>query len=108
MAVLKSKSDFCVPFYEIAYRVLMMPLVCICLKLLKNKMLENFLSWFGKYSLEIYVLQMLMIGTMDKVLQSLGFQSENYQIWQTVLAFGIVLAVCAPVHKGIDRIINKQ
>lgn len=108
MAVLKTKSDFCVPYYEIAYRLLLMPLTCICLKLLDNKMLESFLSWFSRYSLEIYVLQMVMIGTMDKVFQYLGFQSEYYQIWQTVLAFGIVLAVCAPVHKGIDRIINKQ
>lgn len=108
MVVLKSKSDFCVPFYEIAYRLLMMPLACICLKLLNFRRLENFLSWFGKYSLEIYVLQMLIIGTMDKVLQCLGFQSEYYQIWQTVLAFGIVLAVCAPVHNGIDRIIHRQ
>lgn len=108
MVVLKSKSDFCVPFYEIAYRLLMMPLTCIFLKLLNFRRLENFLSWFGKYSLEIYVLQMLMIGTMDKVLQDLGFQSDYYQIWQTVLAFGFVLAVCAPVHKGIDRIINRK
>lgn len=84
----------------------MMPLVCIVLKFLKSNRIENSLSWFGKYSLEIYVLQMVMIGTMDKILKGMNFQFECYTIWQTILTFSIVLVVCAPVHKGIARIIK--
>ena len=66
--LLKSHSDFFTPYYEMSYRLLLMPLACVGLDLLKSKKLESFLSWFGKYSLEIYVLQMVMIGMMDNIL----------------------------------------
>lgn len=106
--LLKSHSDFFTPYYEMSYRLLLMPLACVGLDLLKSKKLESFLSWFGKYSLEIYVLQMVMIGMMDNILQQVGFRSDYYSVWQTILAFGVVFAVCAPVHKMIDRIIKKN
>lgn len=104
---LKRQSDFFTPCYEMAYRLLLMPLFCIGLKLLKWQGLESFLSWSGKYSLEIYVLQMLMIGTIDRILSSIGFQSEYYSICQTVFAFAIVFAVCVPVHKGVEKVVEK-
>lgn len=91
-----------------SYRLLLMPLACWGLSLLKCSKLETIFSWFGKYSLEIYVLQMVMIGMMDNILQQVGFHSDYYSVWQTILAFGVVFAVCAPVHKGIDGIIKNN
>lgn len=86
----------------------MMPLVCVVLMLIKSEKTEAVLSWFGKYSLEIYVLQMLMTGMVDAVLKAVGFQSDHYSAWLTLLTFGIILAVCMPVHKGIDRITKNK
>ena len=106
--LLRNKSEFFFPYYQIAYRLLMMPLACVVLMLIKSEKIEAVLSWFGKYSLEIYVLQMLMIGMVDTVLKAVGFQSDHYSAWLTLLTFGIILAVCMPVHKGIDRITKNK
>lgn len=85
----------------------MMPLACIVLMLLHNKKLNKFFSWLGKYSLEIYVLQMFMIGAVGTILKSIGYSSDFYYIILTTLSFMIVFIICSPLHRGIASIINK-
>lgn len=69
--LLKRQSDVYVPYYEMAYRLLMMPLACLALEYFKQKRLNTVLQWFGRYSLEIYVLQMLIIGVAQKALTAM-------------------------------------
>lgn len=84
-----------------------MPLACVVLMLLHSKKLNGIFSWFGRYSLEIYVLQMLMIGAVDNLLKSIGYSSASYYIIQTTLSFMIVFVICSPLHSVIGQLINK-
>ena len=105
--LLKKEDPFWIVYYEIALRLILMPLACIVLMLLHNKKLNNIFSWLGKYSLEIYVLQMFMIGAVDTILKSIGYSSDFYYIILTTLSFMIVFIICSPLHRGIASIINK-
>lgn len=105
--LLKNHSDVFVPYYEMAYRLLMMPLFCFVIEYLKTKRLNVFLQWFGRYSLEIYVLQMLVIGVAQKVLTAMGCPLCLIPMLHTLLTFAIVIGFCVPIHNGIDKLINK-
>lgn len=96
-----------VPYYEMAYRLLMMPLSCFVIEYLKTKRLNVFLQWFGRYSLEIYVLQMLVIGVTQKVLTAMGCPLCLIPMLHTLLTFAIVIGFCVHIHNGIDKLINK-
>lgn len=105
--ILKMEDPFWIFYYEIALRLIAMPIACAILMLLRNKTLNGLLSWFGRYSLEIYVLQMLLIGAVDTFLKVIGYSSDSYYKIQTILLFMIVFAICSPVHRGIGQLINK-
>lgn len=85
----------------------MMPLACMMLTLLKCSLLNSALRWFGRYSLEIYVLQMLVLGIIGNVLMAVDCSSDYLPLIQTLFTFAIVLGLCEPVHKGIDKLIRK-
>lgn len=105
--LLKNHSDVFVPYYEMAYRLLMMPLSCFVIEYLKTKRLNVFLQWFGRYSLEIYVLQMLVIGVAQKILTAMGCPLSLIPMLHTLLTFAIVIGFCVPIHNGIEKLINK-
>ena len=105
--LLKEQSDVFIPYYEMAYRLLMMPLACLVMECLKIKRLNLFLQWFGRYSLEIYVLQMLVIGLAQKELEAMNCPLSLIPVLHTLLTFAIVIGVCVPIHNGIDKLINK-
>lgn len=102
--LLKNQSDVFIPYYEMAYRLLMMPLTCMGLAWLNSNKINAFLKWFGKYSLEIYVMQMLLISIVGKLLEKSII--INTLVPQTLLTFGIVLCSCAPIHKVINELID--
>lgn len=87
-----------------AYRLSMMPLACMGLAWLNNKNINAFLKWLGKYSLEIYVMQMLLISIVEKLFKE--NITINSLVPQTLLTFGIVLCSCAPIHKVINELID--
>ena len=105
--VIKRQSEFAMSYYEMAYRLLMMPLACMLLTWLNSKPINAALQWFGKYSLEIYVLQMLVLGVMGRILEFIGCPVTILPLIQTLLTFGIVIGLCAPIHKGVDKLIRK-
>lgn len=90
-----------------AYRLLMMPLACLALEHFKIKRLKTVLQWLGRYSLEIYVLQMLMIGVAHKALILMNCPLNLIPALHTLLTFAIVMGFCTPIHNGIDKIIKK-
>ena len=103
----KKQSDVFIPYYEMAYRLLMMPLVCLALEYFKTKHLKVVLQWLGRYSLEIYVLQMLIIGVAQKALILMNCPLNLIPALHTLLTFVIVMGFCTPIHNGIDKIIKK-
>lgn len=105
--LLKKQSDVFIPYYEMAYRLLMMPLACLALEHFKTKRLKTVLQWFGRYSLEIYVLQMLVIGVAQKILTAMGCPLSLIPMLHTLLTFAIVIGFCVPIHNGIEKLINK-
>ena len=105
--LLKKQSDVFIPYYEMAYRLLMMPLACLAMECLKTKRFNLLLRWFGRYSLEIYVLQMLVIGVAQKVLEAMHCPLSLIPVLHTLLTFAIVIGFCVPIHNGIDKLINK-
>lgn len=105
--LLKKQSDVFIPYYEMAYRLLMMPLACLALEHFKTKRLKMVLQWLGRYSLEIYVLQMLMIGVAHKALILMNCPLNLIPALHTLLTFAIVMGFCTPIHNGIDKIIKK-
>lgn len=105
--LLKNKSDVFIPYYEMVYRLLMMTLACLALGYFNTKCLKTVLQWFGHYSLEIYVLQMLIIGVAQKALILMNCPLNLIPALHTLLTFAIVMGFCTPIHNGIDKIIKK-
>ena len=105
--MLKRQADVFVPYYEMAYRLLMMPLACLALEYFNTKRLNLVLQWFGRYSLEIYVLQMLIVGVAQKALILMDCPLNLIPALHTLLTFAIVMGFCTPIHNGIDKIIKK-
>ena len=100
--MLKRHSEVFVPYYEMSYRLLMMPMEC-----LKAKRLNIALQWLGRYSLEIYVLQMLVIGVAYKALILMNCPLNLIPALHTLLTFAFVILFCAPVHIGIEKLIKR-
>lgn len=105
--MLKRHSEVFVPYYEMSYRLLMMPMACLAMECLKTKRLNIALQWLGRYSLEIYVLQMLVIGVAYKALILMNCPLNLIPALHTLLTFAIVIVFCAPVHIGIEKLIKR-
>lgn len=105
--LLKKQSDVFIPYYEMTYRLLMMPLACFALEFFKTKHLKAVLQWFGRYSLEIYVLQMLIIGVAQKALILMNCPLNLIPALHTLLTFAVVMGFCTLIHNGINKIIKK-
>ena len=105
--MLKRHSEVFVPYYEMSYRLLMMPMACLAMECLKTKRLNIALQWLGRYSLEIYVLQMLIIGVSPKALVAMGCPTSHIPVLHTLLTFAFVILFCAPVHIGIEKLIKR-
>lgn len=105
--MLKRYSEVFVPYYDMSYRLLMMPIACLTMECFKTKRLNIGLQWLGRYSLEIYVLQMLIIGVSQKALVAMGCPTSHIPVLHTLLTFAIVIVFCAPVHIGIEKLIKR-
>lgn len=86
-----------------------MPCACIVMEFLSKIKINvvTFFAWFGRYSLEIYVLHMLAVKYIKALLVSLGVEGVSLPLLQTVLTLGIVIGVCPFVHRGIDCVIDR-
>ena len=85
----------------------MMPLACLALEHFKTKRLKTVLQWLGRYSLEIYVLQMLIIGVAQKALILMNCPLNLIPTLHTLLTFAIVMGFCSPIHNGIEKMIKR-
>ena len=96
--------------YEIARRLLFLPLTCLALQYLcykRHNAILDFFNWFGKYSLEIYVLHILIIVVTQQVLVYIGISEDIIPILHTILTYIIVLLICSSVHNALNRVIQQ-
>ena len=61
--------------------------------------INKVLQWLGKYSLELYVLHVLIFKTIDSCI-------DNASVIHMALSILIALLICVPVHNTIDKVIN--
>lgn len=88
-------------------RLFLMPITCIVLDRIKPKRIISILEWFGKYSLELYVLHMFLIGVINEIMTTSIIPSSYIPIAMTSTTILLSVAVCSPIHKGIDFLIKK-
>ncbi len=62
-----------------------------------NKVNSAF-SWLGKYSLELYVLHVLIFKTIDACI-------DNASASEMAISIVIALFICVPIHNAIDKLL---
>lgn len=83
------------------FRLSGMVICCYLLKLTQQwNLAHSILRWFGKYTLELYIIHLLFKGAISDYTISGTMQS--------ILAIGIALLLCVPVHTFCDVLNNKM
>ena len=64
-------------------------------------LIERFVSWFGKYSLELYVMHMLFIGFVRTIMYDIclfpaDIDNDRYTVFITLF---LSITLCASIHK---------
>ena len=83
---------------EWLFRILGIILCCYALKLTSRLSgLHGILRWFGKYTLEIYIIHLLFKGALNTVIANVNNQ--------TLVAIGGALLLCVPIHYIGNKIV---
>ena len=113
MAVLSnlSDNDFIKPFADCLLRLVTIPIVCVLFNITQkwNSIAHKILGWFGKYSLELYIIHLLAYESIKFSYQF--FSSIPYTSYSRIGAtISIIAAVstCSFVHNGINRLLKRQ
>lgn len=89
-------------------KLVFMPLICLFLRLIENgvlkKVIKQPLDWFGKYSLELYILHLhtYMFLTTCELFGSISI------MWKATIAMIVAIVFCVPTNKILAFIINKK
>lgn len=104
---LKRENEYFTPVYESTLRLVLMMWACVVMNWMittKSNFILRIFKWLGTYSLEIYVLHMLLIGNVKRLMVYAGMDNEWIPVSHTLATFSIVLLICKPVHIGINKI----
>ena len=108
--ILKKYDAFFNYHYGMTWRLLAMPAACVVMEwLMKHGVnaVTRFFEWFGRYSLEIYVLHMLVVTFMKDFMATIGLEPSLIPVLHVAVTFVIVIALCVPVHRMIDILVTK-
>lgn len=61
----------------------------------------NPLRWLGQYTLEIYILHLLIYSTLFNNFLGIAFDTT----WNIVVSISLSIIICSPIHKLIQRVI---
>lgn len=104
---LKSHFEYAVEIYTMTEKIVYMFAICILLLVSENlafvKWICKMLKWFGRYSLELYVLHLLVFGFLSSEML-FGNISPAVKVWIMVVG---ALLLCVPFHKLTDVIVRK-
>jgi len=102
---LKSHYDYLSTFQGQAKQIVSLLVIPTILSAFKNTLfvryIKTFIDFFGTYSLELYVLHMLMIGVLWDVAHSLYESELPLMVIHIVPIINaiITIAICKPMHK---------
>lgn len=104
---LKSHWVYAIEIYGMTEKIVYMFIICILFSVLKNwtpvKLIRNMLRWFGKYSLELYVLHLLIFCFLSS---ELLFGDITSITKVSIMIIG-ALCLCVPFHKLTGVIVKK-
>lgn len=104
---LKETWPYGISLYGIAEKVVYMFFICLVLSLVENwrviKWIRLFLVWFGKYSLELYVLHLLIFCFISSKM----LFGNIAPIVKVVIMVTGALILCVPFQKLIKNIVGK-
>ena len=113
MAVLSnlSDNDFIKPFADCLLRLVTIPIVCVLFNITQkwNGFFHKILSWFGKYSLELYIIHLLTYESIKfsyQFFNSIPYTSYS-RIGATISIF-VAISSCSFVHDRINRLLKRQ
>lgn len=96
-----------VEYYTMVEKLVYIPVVSILLTYIHKSTLFNWLNkilkWFGKYTLELYVLHLLLYSFLTYCI-TLDLPSLH----KAYLTMLLSLALCAPIHLIIDHILKMK
>ncbi len=103
----KETWPYGISLYGIAEKVVYMFFICLVLSLVENwrviKWIRLFLVWFGKYSLELYVLHLLIFCFISSKM----LFGNIAPIVKVVIMVTGALILCVPFQKLIKNIVGK-
>lgn len=98
----KGLPDYLVDYYMSTKKVVVIPLVALAVKWLMmikpGQLFAALLHWFGKYTLEIYVLHLLLYVFLNGILESRPLVVG--------LMVAVTLLICKPVHELTTKVAN--
>lgn len=100
--------DFVMYYKDVAALLGMMCIAAILKKTNGGGAIGITLKWLGKYSLELYIYHMLLKGLLENIVIVLGYDM-NLTIQRIIVPIAVIVSIviCQPVHRGIDRLLNK-
>lgn len=91
--------------YESTIRLVSIPFCCLAFVIMANKKILNFIfitfRWLGKYSLELYILHMLLYNCIFSISDELSLPFCG------LILFAISILICKPVHDAVNIIVKK-
>lgn len=104
-----STETFVKPFGDCLLRLVTIPIVCVGLTVTCkwNGPVKKVLSWLGKYSLELYILHLLMFESIK--LSYAYFDNVSFISYcrvGAVVSISVALLFCSPIHERISKLLK--
>lgn len=104
---LKNHWEYVYEIYAMTEKIIYMFIICILFSVSENqtlvKYIRKILRWFGRYSLELYVLHLLIFSFLSS---EILFSNITPIIKVSIMILGALL-LCIPFHKLNDVIVKK-
>lgn len=104
---LKNHWEYVYEIYAMTEKIIYMFIICILFSVSENqtlvKYIRKILRWFGRYSLELYVLHLLIFSFLSS---EILFSNITPIIKVSIMILGVLL-LCIPFHKLNDVIVKK-
>lgn len=83
------------------YRIMGIIICCLILSMLNSLyFIHSFLKWFGKYTLEIYILHLMFFEVFENIIPNIYIH--------VAIAIGCAMSLCMPIHNLCTIMLNKH
>ncbi len=107
--VLKGYTPFIEPYYECFVRIFFMSLIVYALNLTEQhaitRGIQSIFNWLGRYTLELYVIHLLLYDFILRYITANNITLHNYAI--VAIVWLVSFTLCIPAQKGINLLLAK-